>query len=155
MRPMTADEAEVIATWRYSGEWSTYDLDTPTPLLDDLASYQSVVLDQRLIGFCCTGAAARVPGITEEPATLDVGMGMDPAQVGRRHGAVFGRAVLNYLSTSHPGQALRAVVQDWNERSLRLTHRLGFEDAGELTVAQRGRSVVYRVVVKRPMRDNT
>jgi hypothetical protein len=29
-------------------------------------------------GFCCVGEAARVPGMTEEPPTVDVGMGMDP-----------------------------------------------------------------------------
>jgi ribosomal-protein-alanine N-acetyltransferase len=91
--------------------------------------------------------------MTEESATVDIGMGMDPAQVGRGYGAAFGQTVLNYLSESHPSRALRAVVQSWNERSLRLTRRLGFEDAGELTVVQGGRPVAYRVVVKRPQRD--
>ena len=41
--PMTADEAERVAKWHYSGEWSVNDLDSPTPLLNDLADYQSVV----------------------------------------------------------------------------------------------------------------
>ena len=123
VRPMTADEAGLIATWRYRGEWSVYDLGSPQPMLDDLASYYSGLAGRTLIGFCCIGEAVRVPGMTKEPATLDVGMGMDPAQVGRGNRTVFGRAVLNYLSTAHPGQALRAVVQRWNERSLRLTRR--------------------------------
>lgn len=49
---------------------------------------------------------------------------------------------------------LRAVVQSWNERSLRMTRRLGFEDAGgELTVVMRGRRVPYRVVIRRPPHD--
>ena len=95
-------------------------------MLDDLASSYPVVAGRTLIGFCCIGEAVRVPGMTKEPATLDVGMGMDPAQVGRGNRTVFGRAVLNYLSTAELGQALRAVVQRWNERSLRLTRR--YED---------------------------
>jgi hypothetical protein len=39
VRPMTADEAERVATWRFSGDWSIYDLGSAQPLIDDLASY--------------------------------------------------------------------------------------------------------------------
>jgi hypothetical protein len=58
----------------------------------------------------CIGDAARVPGMTTEPATVDVGMGMDPGQAGRGYGAAFGQTVLKYLSQSHPSGTLRAVV---------------------------------------------
>ncbi len=154
VRPMTADEAELIATWHYDGEWSVYDLASPQPLLDDLTSYYSVVGDEKLIGFCCNGSSARVPGMSDESAILDIGIGMDPTQVGCGHGSVFGQAVLNYLSANHPDRTLRAVVQDWNERSLRFVRRLGFVDAGELTVVQDDRRIAYRVVIKRPHRDS-
>lgn len=148
---MTLEEAERVAAWRYDGDWSIYNLGSAQPLIDDLASYYSVVADKTLIGFCCIGEAARVPGVAEEPATVDIGMGMDPAQVGQGHGQVFGRVVLSHLSQSHPNRTLRAVVQSWNERSLRLTRRLGFEDTGQLTVTQGGQPVTYRVVIKRPV----
>jgi [ribosomal protein S18]-alanine N-acetyltransferase len=153
VRPMTVDEAEQVATWRYSGAWSIYNLESAQSLIDDLPSYYSIVFGENLIGFYCIGEEARVPGMTEEPATLDLGVGMDPVQVGRGHGAAFGQAVLSYLSQTHPDKVLRAVLQCWNERSLQLTHRLGFEDAGELCVVQGGRPVAYRVVIKRPQRD--
>ena len=153
MRPMTADEAKLIATWHYSGKWSVYDLPSPQPLLDALTSYHSVLVDEKLIGFCCTGSAARVPGMSGVSAILDIGMGMDPTAVGRGYGAVFGQAVLDYLSAQHPDWTLRAVVQDWNERSLRFARRLGFVDACELTVVQDGRRIPYRVVVKRQHRE--
>ena len=149
---MTVDEAEQVATWRYSGDGSIYNLESAQSLIDDLSSHYSIVFEDKLIGFCCIGEAARVPGMAEEPATLDLGVGMDPMQVGRGHGAAFGQAVLSFLSQTHPDKALRAVVQSWNERSLQLTRRLGFEDAGELNVVQAGRPVAYRVVVKRPPR---
>ena len=104
---MTADEAQRVATWRYSGEWSVYDLESPQSLLDDLVEYHSVLVGHTLIVFCCTGEAARVSGMKKKPATLDVGMGMAPTHVGRGYGAVFGRAVVTYLSTMYPDQALR------------------------------------------------
>lgn len=148
---MAADEAADVAGWRYEGDWSVYDLSTP--ILDDLTSYYVVVDGERLIGFFCTGVEARVAGMSEEPATLDVGMGMNPKFVGRGHGARFGGAVLEYLAIRNPGVTLRAVVQSWNERSLRLTRQLGFQDAGELTVDQAGQPVAYRVVRRPPTPD--
>ena len=151
VRPMTVHDAQRVAAWRYSGDWSVYDLRSAQPLIDDLAGYRAVVAGETLIGFCCIGEAARVPDMTEEPATIDVGMGMDPALVGAGYGAAFGETVLSYLSQSYPGRALRAVVQSWNVRSLRLTRRLGFEDAGELIAVQGGRPVAYRIVVKRTL----
>ena len=153
VRPMTVGEAADVATWRYGGEWSVYDLATPQPILDNLSSYYTVVSGEDLIGFCCIGIEARIAGMKVDPAILDVGMGMNPQLVGRGNGARFGEIVLQYLDDCHPASTLRAAVQAWNERSLRLTRRLGFEDAGELIVVQDGRSVNYRVVQRLLYRD--
>jgi RimJ/RimL family protein N-acetyltransferase len=145
---MTAGEAEQVAAWQYEADWSVYNVDSARPLLDDLACYHSVVENLRTIGFCCTGVAARVAGMTDEPGILDVGMGMDPTLVGRGRGAAFGATVLRYLAAHHPDQTLRAVIQDWNARSIRLARRLGFSDVGELIADQGGRPVTYRVMTR-------
>ena len=42
VRPMTVDEATRVASWRYAGQWSVYDLTSARPLVDDLASYYAV-----------------------------------------------------------------------------------------------------------------
>ena len=152
VRPMAVDEAAEVASWRYGGDWSVYDLSTSQPLLDNLSSYHAVVNGDKLVGFCCTGVEARIAGMNGDPAILDVGMGLNPKLVGCGDGARFGETVLQYLDVHHPGVTLRAVVQSWNERSLRLTSRLGFEDAGELIAVQAGQPVTYRIVEKRPSR---
>lgn len=152
VRPMTVGEAVDVANWRYGGDWSVYDLATPQPILANLSSYCTVTSGNDLIGFCCTGIEARVAGMKADPVILDVGMGMNPQLVGRGNGAPFGKIVLQYLDRRHPGITLRAAVQAWNERSLRLTRRLGFEDAGALIAVQGGRSVSYRVVQRPPHR---
>lgn len=148
VRPMTIDDAERIELWRYRGAWAIYDLPSTQSLVDELASYHTVLAGEDVVGFCCNGEAARVAGLPEDPAVLDVGLGMDPRVVGGGHGAEFGRTVLDYLANRYPRHLMRAVIQSWNERSLRMTERLGFHDVGELTVVQGHVAVPYRVVIR-------
>lgn len=149
VRPITAEEAGSVAAWRYGDDWSVYDLGSVQPILDNLASYFSVANGDMLIGFFCTGVEARIADMNEEPAVLDVGMGMHPTLVGRGDGVRFGETVVRYLTARYPGTTLRAVIQSWNERSLRVARRLGFDDAGEIATVQGGRAIAYRVVRRR------
>lgn len=141
---MTVSHARAIAAWRYPGRWSVYDVDSAESVQDGY----SVVLDgnQCVVGYPCTGAEARVPGLDADPDLLDLGVGMDPALVGRGNGPAFMAAVLDAVRGERV--ALRAVVQDWNERSLRLARRSGFVDAGDVDVHQDDRTVRYRILIR-------
>lgn len=149
VRPMTIEDAEVVAAWRYRDDLSIYNLPSAQPLRDNLASYFAVLAGNTLVGFCCIGVEARIPGMAEQLDVLDIGLGMDPALVGRGTGTRFAETIIGYLTARYPGDTLRAVVQSWNKRSLRLTRRLGFEDVGELTTVQNAQPVSYRVVMTR------
>ncbi len=145
--PMTLADAEQIAAWRYSGPSSVYDLDSSQPLIQDLDSYYVMIAGGQLVGFCCAGAAARVRGIDADPAVLDVGLGMNPAFVGRGYGVAFGRVALRHMANTYPHRAtLRACIQSWNRRSLNLARRLGFVDGGEISVLQNLQAVDYRIL---------
>jgi len=55
-----------------------------------------------MIGFCCTGIEARISDMTELPNTVDIGLGMNPALVGRGDGARFGEIALEFLGAMRP-----------------------------------------------------
>ena len=127
VRPLTPDDGEAIAGWRYPGPWATYDL---TEGVADEGFWAVVDEGGTLIGFLTLGREARVPGLDEDAALLDVGVGMRPDLVGHGLGEQFGTAVLAHAAGTG-AHRLRAVVQDWNQRSLALCRRLGFTETGE------------------------
>ncbi|TPG33577.1 hypothetical protein EAH80_14955 [Mycobacterium hodleri] len=146
---MTPDDAVQISGWHYPGRWSVYDLHSPTDIVDELDLYRAVTDgDDNLIGFLCVDSAARVPGLNADPNILDVGVGMDSCLVGRGNGQAFGKAVLEYLNSRHPGRPLRAVIQSWNVRSRRFAATAGFIDVGELSSTKGEHQAFYRILLK-------
>ncbi|MGZ4485669.1 MAG: GNAT family N-acetyltransferase [Nocardioidaceae bacterium] len=132
VRPMTPDDGEAIALWRYPGPWAVYDSTGP---LDPAEGYWAVVDDAgELVGFACFGVEARVSGLEERAGVLDVGVGMRPDLTGQGRGVPFSEAVFAHGREVAP--RMRAVVQQWNERSVRLLRRLGFEETGHHDVGQ-------------------
>lgn len=147
-RPLTSGDARRVTAWRYDGPWAVYDPADNEPL-DAADGYRAVVgaADDLLVGFYCTGAQARVPGLTAEPGVVDLGAGMDPAWVGRGYGASFGRAVLTDVRRNNRAARVRAVVQLWNTRSRRLLCALGFLESGRHTCVQGECPVEYVVLL--------
>ncbi len=146
LRPLRPEDGMDIATWRYPGAWALYDA-VEAPRADE--GYWAVLdADDRLVGFACFGAEARVPGMDELPGTLDVGLGMRPELTGRGHGAALGRAVVAHARAVAPGERLRCSVQAWNERSLRVARASGFADGEEHLVGSGADAVTYLVLIQ-------
>lgn len=151
VRPLELSDAEAIAAWRYEGPWSVYDSRPGDGLLSAADGYHAVADEAgSLVGFLCLGQEARVPGLAADENVVDVGVGMRPDLVGHGLGPAFGAAVLDYVRGRRGDLPLRAVVQSWNERSLRLTRRLGFRVNGTHSCIQDGREVSYTVLVLPP-----
>ena len=86
-----------------------------------------------------------MPGLGEVAGVLDVGVGMRPDLTGQGRGREFAAAVLEHARGAATGASVtrfRAVVQEWNGRSLRLLERLGFTEDGRHHVPEQGATYV-------------
>ncbi|MGH8980365.1 MAG: GNAT family N-acetyltransferase [Acidimicrobiales bacterium] len=150
LRDLTGDEIAAVRAWRYDGPWSVYDSRGDE---DFTAENGYRAIEERrtghLLGYVCTGVEARVQGMTELPGVLDVGVGLDPALVGKGRGRSVLLPVLELLAHAVRPEGFRAVVQSWNTRSIRLCDQLGFEKVGAHVAVQTGMPVEY-VVLRRP-----
>lgn len=127
-RELTVEEAERPLGWRYPEPYATYD--TEGPLGRDLGFFAVEDEDGELVGFGCTGVEARVPGVEEEPGTVDVGYGMRPELVGRGLGREFVGAVVARAAEANPSARLRMSILRWNDRSRRVAEAHGFRVVG-------------------------
>ena len=127
IRSLKVADARAIAAWRYPDEYSTYDVGE---VVTSSRGFWAVTNEDELVGYCCFGAEARVPGADEEEGTLDVGYGMRPDLVGHGHGREFVAAILEFASSEFGAQRLRLLILDWNQRSRKVAQALGFEEQG-------------------------
>src|SRR5215210_2143623 len=126
-RPMTAADAETLATWRYDGPLAFYDLEADglTELFADLPLYLAAVDEsEQVVGFLTTGPSAQVAGGHRAgvypPDALDVGLGLRPDLVGHGLGSGFVRAGLDDLSrrVQPPPARFRLSVATFNSRAI-------------------------------------
>ena len=124
-RPMTLEDAQAIAAWRYAPPLDVYD----NPEADELRAegYYAAFLDDERIGFFCVGLGAKIPGASEiyaaHPEDMDLGLGLRPDCVGKGLGLSLVEYALDFIGRDHP---VRMAVLTWNLRARRVYERAGF-----------------------------
>ena len=124
VRELTIEDGLALASWSSPGAWHIEDaLATPEP---DEGYWAVVDAHDTLLGFCCVGAAARVPGAPADDRILDVAIGIRPQFAGRGWSGRFGRAAVAYAGSVALDRTLRTTVPDWNEPGRRAAVASGF-----------------------------
>ena len=133
--PLSEENAREITTWRYDAPFDLYDL-APQYLsgfLNPEYYYHQVLSDKGdLIGYCCYGLDAQVPGgeyLINMPEVLDIGVGMKPNLTGAGRGHDFVSAILDYANERFYPTRFRVTVADFNLRSLRIFKKHGFKES--------------------------
>jgi RimJ/RimL family protein N-acetyltransferase len=99
-------------------------------LLDPANAYFAITDEHdELMGFCCFGPDARVPGGGyAEDGSLDIGAGMRPDLTGQGAGGGFIGAIVAFGEDRYAPPAFRASVAAFNQRSIRACGRAGFRE---------------------------
>ncbi len=133
--PLSEENAREITTWRYDPPFDLYDL-APQYLSEFINPeyYYHQVLNEKgyLVGYCCYGLDAQVPGgeyLVNTPEVLDIGVGMKPNLTGAGRGHKFVSAILEYASERFTPSRFRVTVADFNHRSLKTFGKHGFKES--------------------------
>jgi [ribosomal protein S18]-alanine N-acetyltransferase len=133
VRPLTNADAREMIGWHYDPPYDAYD---PPPesfgsLVDPSSLYFAVDSEaDGLVGFCCFGDHARVPGNhcqADDRRALDVGVGLRPNMTGRGFGQALVAAVLDFARARFRPAIFRVTIAETNRRSVRVFERAGFE----------------------------
>lgn len=144
--PIDKEAAREVAGWVYEAPYAAYNC--PAGEADDFVrgilepgNHYYAVRDGAgaLVGYCCFGPDARVPGgdyaQSADPAErprisddvfLDVGLGLRPDLTGRGLGAAFLEAIAAFAARQLGHRRLRVTVAVWNRRAIRLYEKAGF-----------------------------
>jgi RimJ/RimL family protein N-acetyltransferase len=132
--PITYGEARTVLNWRYPGLPTLYN-PAPEELEDDIEvlltpAYNYYAVHSAaglLVGFCCYGSDAQVPGGDYGLRNaVDVGLGLNPALVGRGLSHGFLAAILHWGRCCFMPDYFRATVAAVNVRSQGMFARAGF-----------------------------
>lgn len=154
---LTEPDARAILAWRYEPPYDIYNHDPAETdadlavLLNPVNGYHAITDEQgELVGFCCFGPDARVPGGEYADDALDIGAGMRPDLTGQGMGANFIAAIADFGQERYNPPACRATVAAFNHRSISACEHAGFRPTARF-VSTRGHEFV--VLVRDSPRD--
>jgi enoyl-CoA hydratase/carnithine racemase len=125
VRQLTIEDGLDLASWSRPGAWHIEDaLEAPEP---DEGYWAVVDRHDILLGFCCVGAAARVPGAPQDDYVIDVAIGIRPQLAGRGWSGPLGRAAVQYAASVALDRRLRTTVPEWNEIGRHAAQQAGFK----------------------------
>jgi ribosomal-protein-alanine N-acetyltransferase len=146
VREVTEEDAREFASWTYPEPYSMYNSspDDAEFFLDPANGYLTVTGDDGdLVGFCCFGLDARVPGGDYDDEHIDLGTGMRPDLTGQGRGREFFGAVIDECARRFPAKPMRTTVAAYNERARRMVERAGFREARQFLSPQSREFVIY------------
>jgi RimJ/RimL family protein N-acetyltransferase len=133
VEPIGAADAAAVAGWSYEPPYDVYNVppahraETAQAFLDPRLGYHAVHRAGELVGFCCFGDAARVPGGDyRRDDLLDVGLGLRPDLTGQGLGLALVQAVRAFAEATYAPAGLRLTVASFNQRAIRVYERAGF-----------------------------
>ena len=130
---MNEKMAKEVLNWKYDKPYDFYNSELTNEGMEEMldGSYYALINDfNELVGFFCIGETAQVPignqysVYTED--LVDMGLGMNPAHVGKGNGFQFCSYILNFIEQDYKSTTIRLTVAKFNQRAIYLYEKLGF-----------------------------
>jgi ribosomal-protein-alanine N-acetyltransferase len=148
-KALNAAAAREILSWEYEPPYDIYNLASVgeeramASFLNAAHRYHRIEVEEHgLIGFCCFGPEARVPGGDYGADQLDIGLGLRPDLTGRGLGPVIIARVCEFARRQYGPRALRVTIASFNRRARRAWETSGFEFSGEFNRSTDGEPFV-------------
>jgi len=133
-QPMLKEKAKQIATWKYKGMYSFYNMDESDDGIEELMNgnfYSASDVEGKIIGFICIGDSARVSGgfgvgLYHNDEILDFGLGLKPDYTGKGIGRGFVEEGIKFLQQQFKMKQIQLVVAEFNKRAIQVYDRAGF-----------------------------
>ena len=155
--PMDESAARAILSWQYEPPYDLYNLDPAhaeeiiADFLDPRNAYYAI-RDRddadALVGFCCFGPDARVPGGAYDDDLLDIGLGVRPDLTGLGQGHHYARAVLDLAAHTFKPDGYRVTIAAFNRRARRVWEKLGFQETQRFRGGRDNRPFVVMVATE-------
>jgi RimJ/RimL family protein N-acetyltransferase len=131
IHPMTERDARAVTGWRYGAPYSDYDMDCAPDELLSRNFYSVKGEGGAIVGYCCYGREAQVPGghaagAYGDPEGLDIGLGLRPDLTGYGWGPVVLEEILRFADRHFAPTRYRLTVAAWNLRAIRAYEKAGF-----------------------------
>ena len=131
---MKESSARAIVLWRYESPYDVYNHElgeieeSLQVYLDPKHHYYCMIVREHgLVGFCCFGSDAQVPGGDYSTSALDIGMGIRPDLTGQRNGSDYAKAVLEFAQRTFAPEIFRVTIAQFNKRAQRVWENAGFK----------------------------
>ncbi|WP_414052963.1 GNAT family N-acetyltransferase [Macrococcus animalis] len=136
IKPMTADDAKKILTWRYNPPYDFYNIVNsiahPAEILDDVirTNHFYSVFNQDLIGLI---------ELHSNENTCTIGLGLRPDYTGKGYGVAFVNQAVQFIQSTYPETTtIELAVATFNERAIKVYERCGFTELDYELMAAHG-----------------
>lgn len=125
---LSEEQAKAISEWKYSGEYSIYNLPSWDKMVEENYSLTDAVRRERYIGYVNKdGQLVGFVNLLDEGDTVFFGIGINPNLCNKGMGKIITKMALEESEKRFPNKPVVLEVRTWNKRAVNCYKSQGFQ----------------------------
>ncbi|MCM0648896.1 GNAT family N-acetyltransferase [Clostridium swellfunianum] len=125
---LSEEQAKEISSWKYTGEYSIYNLPSWEKMIEENYSLTDNVKRDRFVGYMNdTGELVGFVNLLDEGDTVFFGIGIKPDYCSKGIGKMITKMALIESQNRFPNKPVILEVRTWNKRAVNCYESQGFE----------------------------